>query len=35
MCASESWQQFKKMVDMALPKQTRLPLFDGLDGVEV
>jgi hypothetical protein len=31
MKASESWDQFKKMVDRALPKYKDLPLFNGLD----
>jgi hypothetical protein len=31
MRASLSWQQFEKMVNMALPKQVKLPLFDGLE----
>jgi hypothetical protein len=28
--AAETWEQFKKMINIALPKQIRLPLFDGL-----
>ncbi len=31
MKASDSWEQFKPMVDRALPKYKRLPLFDELD----
>lgn len=29
MKASDTWEQFKPMVDRALPKYKRLPLFDG------
>lgn len=31
MKASETWRQFKPLVDKALPKYKRLPLFDGLE----
>jgi hypothetical protein len=31
MKASDTWDQFKPMVDRALPKYKRLPLFDGLE----
>lgn len=31
MRASLNWQQFEKMVNMALPKQVKLPLFEGLE----
>jgi hypothetical protein len=34
MKVSDSWEQFKPMVDRALPKYKRLPLFDGLDPKE-
>jgi hypothetical protein len=34
MKASENWDQFKKMVNRALPKYKRLPLFDGLEPEE-
>ncbi|HWF37344.1 MAG TPA: P63C domain-containing protein [Candidatus Acidoferrales bacterium] len=34
MKASDSWEQFKPMVDRALPKYKRLPLFDGLESKE-
>jgi hypothetical protein len=30
MKASDSWDQFKKMLDRAKPKLTELPLFVGL-----
>lgn len=32
MKVSTSWDQFKVMLDVAYPKQTPLPLFDGIDG---
>ncbi len=35
MKASDTWKQFKPMVDRALPKYKRLPLFDGLEPKEV
>jgi hypothetical protein len=31
MKASDTWKQFKPMVERALPKYKRLPLFDGLE----
>jgi P63C domain len=31
MKACDKWDQFKAMVDRALPKYRRLPLFDGLE----
>lgn len=31
MKASDTWGQFKPMIDRALPKYKRLPLFDGLE----
>ena len=31
MRAAETWDQFKKMADRALPKYKHLPLFDGLE----
>jgi hypothetical protein len=31
MKVSTSWEQFKEMLDRAYPKQTPLPLFDGLE----
>lgn len=34
MKASDSWDQFKPMVDRVLPHQKRLPLFDGLEPLE-
>ena len=34
MKASDTWDQFKPMVERALPKYKRLPLFDGLDSKE-
>jgi len=34
MRASTTWRQFQGMVNIALPKQIKLPLFDGLDGLE-
>ena len=36
MRASETWRQFKSMVDKALPRYKRLPLFDGFEskGIE-
>ena len=35
MKASDTWKQFKLMVDRALPKYKRLPLFDGLEPKEL
>jgi hypothetical protein len=35
MKASETWRQFKSMVDKALPRYKRLPLFDGLESKEI
>jgi P63C domain len=35
MKASDTWKQFKPMVDRALPKYKRLPLFDGLEAKEL
>jgi hypothetical protein len=35
MKASDSWKQFKPMMDRALPKYKRLPLFDGLESKEL
>ena len=35
MKASDTWSQFKLMVDRALPKQVALPLFDDLDSGEI
>lgn len=32
MKVSTAWDQFKGMLDIAYPKQTPLPLFDGIDG---
>jgi hypothetical protein len=34
MKASDTWDQFKPMVERALPKYKRLPLFDGLESKE-
>jgi P63C domain len=34
MKASDTWKQFKPMVERALPKYKRLPLFDGLEPKE-
>ena len=34
MRASQTWEQFKEMVNRALPKYVKLPLFDGIDGLE-
>jgi hypothetical protein len=34
MKASDTWAQFKPMVDRALPKYKSLPLFDGIDSKE-
>ncbi|HVB98515.1 MAG TPA: P63C domain-containing protein [Candidatus Dormibacteraeota bacterium] len=34
MKASDTWDQFKPMVDRALPKYKHLPLFDGLEAKE-
>ena len=35
MKASDAWRQFKPMVDRALPRYKRLPLFDGLEPNEL
>jgi hypothetical protein len=35
MKVSDTWNQFKPMVDRALPKYKRLPLFDGLGPMEL
>jgi hypothetical protein len=34
MRASTTWIQFERMVNVALPKQISLPLFDAIDGLE-
>jgi len=34
MKVADTWKQFKPMVDKALPHQTRMPLFDGLEPKE-
>jgi hypothetical protein len=34
MKASETWKQFQPLVEKALPKDKRLPLFDGLEPTE-
>lgn len=34
MRASDTWEQFKGMLDRSLPKHRRLPLFDGLESEE-
>ncbi|MBZ5501775.1 MAG: P63C domain-containing protein, partial [Acidobacteriia bacterium] len=34
MKVSDTWRQFKSMVDRALPRYKRLPLFDGLEPEE-
>jgi len=31
MKASDTWDQFKRMLDKALLKHKRLPLFDGIE----
>jgi hypothetical protein len=34
MKACDEWEQFKPMVNKALPPYKRLPLFDGLEPTE-
>lgn len=35
MKASENWEQFKKLVDRALPKYKNLPLLEGVEGLSL
>ena len=34
MKVADTWKQFRPLVDKALPHQTRMPLFDGMEPIE-